>query len=199
MEHFRKSLLTDHPDLKEKAYFNLGNTFYQAGKSKEESDILEAIKDVEQAIQNVEKALQLNKNDKNAQRNLDFFKDELNRFKHRLKENPPKKQPEKKESPEDDKKSSGQDSQPSSPQESEGQKEGQRQQPQSGQPKPQPKSSPDSKDQKVAGAGDLEKKENFKTEDVKKMLEQYQSNEEPTGILYLQRGPSQERPVGKDW
>ena len=39
----------------------------------------------------------------------------------------------------------------------------------------------------------------FTPEEVKKLLEQYQNSEEPTGLLNLQRGRFEEKPVIKDW
>ena len=82
--HFRKSLLGKDETLKTNAYYNLGNSLYKLGLSKEEQDLQSAVALLENSLGEYEKSLKINKEDKTVQSNHAFVRKELERLRKKL-------------------------------------------------------------------------------------------------------------------
>ena len=85
ISHFEKSMLSDDSSLQQKASFNLGNSRYKYGISKEESDLQQAVDLLGQALNNYKRSLELNPDDEDAKYNYEFVKKELARLQEKLK------------------------------------------------------------------------------------------------------------------
>lgn len=80
IDHFQKTILSDDASLRERAYYNLGNSFYKSGIEKEKTDIHAAITALRESLRHLAGALALDKKDKDAQYNYDFVNKELERL-----------------------------------------------------------------------------------------------------------------------
>ncbi|MEP6663668.1 MAG: hypothetical protein ABJC04_08385, partial [Verrucomicrobiota bacterium] len=95
---------TASPDLtlQQHAYYNLGNTFFEAGAQNEEPDKKQ--KAWENSVQNFQNSLKLNPEDAAAKNNLEFVKKKLEELKkqqeqQQKQQNKDKNQPDKKDDP----------------------------------------------------------------------------------------------------
>ncbi len=86
VEYFNKALLSEDAKLRQKAYYNLGNSYYFIGRGKENRDISAAIKDLEKSLGHYQSALKIDAKDKDAQFNYNLVKKELERLKQKQKE-----------------------------------------------------------------------------------------------------------------
>jgi Ca-activated chloride channel family protein len=207
--HFEKSLLTQDKSLEQNASYNLGNTKYKYGISKEDSDLEGAINLLKQSLRHYERALELDPSDQDAQYNYEFVKKELERLEKKLKQKPqeqkqqssPQQQKQdKKESPEKDKseqqKSQEQNAESENKQQdiSPQEKESPHGEPQGKQD--QQKASPEPKQEggSAQGAqGEMSDKQ------AEMALDNYRQEEEPKG-LYKEKIPVHELPeTQKDW
>ncbi len=80
VDHFQKAILSNDTVLRERAYYNLGNSFYRSGIAKEKTDINTAIARLQESLKHLASALALDKNDQDAQYNYDFVSKELERL-----------------------------------------------------------------------------------------------------------------------
>ncbi|MBI5416076.1 MAG: tetratricopeptide repeat protein [Candidatus Omnitrophica bacterium] len=199
IQHLQKALLGDDPRLKEKAYYNLGNTLYQSGIGHETKDTGAAVQALQESLGHFESALRLDKTDKDAQYNYEFVKKELERLKQEQKQQSSKGQKEKQNqdsgSKEDQKnqaseqgqeqqKKTSEDKEPAAPETSEEKKE-------SGQPAEEHEGQAASAT--VGNSRDLTK------EEAERILQSYQQAEEPRGLLKVFQNKGESRPVLKDW
>jgi len=86
IRHFQKALLSEQEDLKQKVYYNLGNTFYQAGIQQEDNKIHNAIAFLENSLKQYEQAFDINREDEDTQYNYEYVKKELERLKEKQKQ-----------------------------------------------------------------------------------------------------------------
>lgn len=155
INHLQKSLLTDNPALRERAHYNLGNSFFKSGQFKEQSGVNSAVSSLEQAVSQYENALKLDQKDQDAHYNLDLAKRELERLKQKQQQQK-KEQEKQKNQNQKDQKEKDQDKE-------EQQKQNQPAKPdQQNQPNPQNKDQPE---QKQSGQGNQEKKEPAEPQD----------------------------------
>ena len=88
--NFFNRALTDeadeNEDLTQQTSYNLANSEYMHGASKEESDLQGAIDQITESIRHYEKALELDKEDKDAIFNYEYVKKELKRLQEKLKD-----------------------------------------------------------------------------------------------------------------
>ncbi|MBI3617493.1 MAG: tetratricopeptide repeat protein [Candidatus Omnitrophica bacterium] len=80
MGHLQKAILSDDGSLRERAHYNLGNSFYKSGIAKEKADINAAITALQESLKHLASALALDKKDQDAQYNYDFVNKELERL-----------------------------------------------------------------------------------------------------------------------
>lgn len=85
-QHLAKALLSDDKVLKQKAFYNSGNSFYKSGITEEDQQIDQAIADVTQSVQHLESAVGLNADDQEAKNNYTFVQKELERLKQKQEE-----------------------------------------------------------------------------------------------------------------
>jgi len=148
--------VTKAPDLalQEKAYFNLGDSLVRLGEKAEDPSA--KMKHWEESVKQFDSALKLNKQDSDAQHNLDFVKKKLEELKQQQQEQ--EKKESRKDQPKNEKqdgKDSSQDQKPPPPDKQEKKQSDERKDPQQ-QPQPQPskEESPKKEDQKQGGGKD---------------------------------------------
>ncbi|HPN88705.1 MAG TPA: tetratricopeptide repeat protein [Candidatus Omnitrophota bacterium] len=220
IDGFEKALLSDDKILQGHAHYNLGNTFYRFGKTKEEKELPVAIQSLEKSLDQYQKAISLNKEDKEAAHNYEFVKKELERMK--IKEQERKNQQQEKK---DQEEKNDEQKQPSSSESSQKKEEEQ-----------QSSQSQDRKDQEQKESGQESEEKQDQQQDHKEknamssvgqeqqqsekqnqqsagkedgqqmseqkaqmMLQQYQQQEEPKGILNFIPKNIRLREVEKDW
>ena len=217
-ENLQKSLLTDDPQLREKAHYNLGNTFYQAGIKHENDNLNNAISLLEKSLTQYERALELDQKDEDAKDNQDFVKKELERLKKKSKEQQKKQdnQQQQKQQESSQKEEKQKQDQQSQDNKTEEQKENQNQEKQSqpsqqGQEKKEDSKEQSPHQQKQQGSRQQEaqqkdqQNENGKTpealteKEAQMLLENYQQTEEPKGLLQFYKSSGKSEPVLKDW
>ncbi len=186
------------------AQYNLGNALYKDGKARADADIDGAIKNMEQSLSNYNEVLKNNAKDEDARYNAAFVGKELERLKKKKEEQDKQKQ-DQKQGKDQDKKSQPQDQdkkEQSQDQDKDGSKD----------PKPDPQ-----QDQKKDGQKDKEEEQKqepgedkpqegqpqepgeMSPKEAKDILEDYQRNQEPKGLLNFIPKNKGERPVTKDW
>lgn len=79
--NLRKALLSENKTLKQKAFYNLGNSLYKSGIAKEDKNVDDAIKHLEESVQQLQSAVGLDPKDEDAKSNLEFVRKELERLK----------------------------------------------------------------------------------------------------------------------
>ncbi len=210
VEYFQKSLLTDDEEFRKDVYYNLGNAFYYSGIGREETDTDEAVKRLESSIGSFEKAKAMDPQDKEASENYDFVKKELERLKKKQQEQkqcprPNKDQQKNKDQQQQDQKQ--QQDQQQQPSQDEQQKQDEKQQ-QEGQQKQeeqqkneqqQPDESKKAEQDNEAASGQTEDRQISSQKDANDMIDDFERNELPKGLLNFIRQPWEERPVEKDW
>jgi Ca-activated chloride channel family protein len=94
---FTKALLSDRPDIEEKAAYNIGNSKYRIGKLKENTDLASAIDFYRQALDYYKRAIELNQNNTDAKFNHEFVERQLKILLDKLKQQHQQAQQEKKD------------------------------------------------------------------------------------------------------
>jgi len=97
---FAEVLLSDDPEIRERAHYNLGNTLYEAGRDRFPDEIAGAIAQMESAVRHYEATLRLNPGHRKAARNLEFVRDLLDKLRQ-LAPQQPDEPPHPQESPGD--------------------------------------------------------------------------------------------------
>lgn len=98
IDHFKRSLLTDDVNLRQKAQYNLGNALYRWGMTKGQKDLPGAIANLEESLYHYERALEINQEDEDAKFNYEFVKKELERLKKQLEQQSKQEQQQKQKS-----------------------------------------------------------------------------------------------------
>jgi tetratricopeptide (TPR) repeat protein len=70
--------------VKQKTYYNLGNSLYKFGAAKEEINPEMTVKAFEESVKSFEKAVQLDEEDADAKSNYNFLVNEIERVKAKL-------------------------------------------------------------------------------------------------------------------
>ncbi len=224
--HFQKALLSETEDLKLKTHYNMGNAFYKGGIGRVDKDIKLAISMLQEALPHYEHVINAQENNEDAQNNYEFVKKELELLKQqqtKSKQCPfPKKDKSDKQSEDsqkDNSQSEGQDeNQPESKQQQQQKQQdqngqqGQQQQQQSASDQEDPEESKDdasSMNQDDDKQDEQDKQENsaagvsdpgkMSEEEAKMLLEKYEQNEEPKGLINFIPRSSKQPQVLKDW
>lgn len=201
------------------ARYNLGNALFRKSQSQAQTNIDGAIADMEQSIANFKQVTDKAPKDKDAKFNLDVANKALEKLKQQKKQQEQQKQnshdqkDNKDKKDQKDQKNDKNDKQDNSKQDKsdQGQKNDQSQK------NEQDKGQQDSKDEQQEQE-DQDKKEQGKQdpsknnekdqaqhgqmskEEAKNILEDYQRNEEPQGLLnFIEKNKGDEQPVSKDW
>ena len=117
IEAFTKTLLSDNPEIEEKAAYNIGNSKYRLGRLKVNTDLASTVNLYREALDYYKRAIELNQNNTNAKYNHEFVEKELKVLLDKLKQ-----QSSSTKTSEDKQKQTQQDSQ-----QKEGQEQGQQQ------------------------------------------------------------------------
>ncbi|MCX5698422.1 MAG: tetratricopeptide repeat protein [Candidatus Omnitrophica bacterium] len=86
--YFEKSLITEDKELEAKANYNLGNSKYMLGLSKENTDLGTAVQLLEGALNNYKRTQELTFKDEDVKVNYKIVQDKLKEFKEKLKQQP---------------------------------------------------------------------------------------------------------------
>lgn len=81
-EHFQRALLSDDSELRKKAHYNLGNTFYRRGIEQETQDLDAAVRQLERSLDHLKQSLKIAP-DPDTEHNLEFVQKELERLKQK--------------------------------------------------------------------------------------------------------------------
>lgn len=186
--HFQKAILSDDDSLRERAYYNLGNSFYRSGIGREKSDTASAIASLRESLKHFASALALDKKDQDAQYNYDFVTKELERLREEQ-----QKRPQQSQENQNGQKKQGQqqDQQPGSGQADS--REGQKQQ--SG----APQSDPSPAQERPVHSGSVPGAEELTRSEAERLLQNYQQTEEPQGLLRVFKEKHETGAVIKDW
>jgi len=216
-----KALLSEDKHLRAKSYYNVANAAYRYGMAQEDKDINTAVTSVEQSLSYYQEAMNLNDKDSDAPYNYKIATEELVRRKKKKQEQDEQKkqqqnqqkqkdqqQEEKKESSE--KKQEQNSSKPEEqkpqdvpqpkeeqkPEEKKGQQEEQqnKEEGQQGKEIPQPENSEDKSQQPKPASSD-----EMTPQEREMLIDQYQRQEEPKGLLNFMKHKGKEYPVTKDW
>lgn len=204
VDRFQKAILSDDASLRERAYYNLGNSFYKSGIEKETADINAAITALRESLRHLASALALDKKDQDAQYNYDFVNKEL----ERLREEQQKQQQQSQQNQDGQKNQEHeQDQQPSDGQA--GSREDQKQQQSGAQQSDKPENPPQSqsdashaqeqKDERQVHSGSVPGAEELTKSEAERLLQNYQQTEEPQGLLHVFKEKHETGAVIKDW
>jgi Ca-activated chloride channel family protein len=220
IEHLQKAISDKDKKLSAKVHYNLGNALYKKGRSLENNKIDEAIGSMQKSLDNYDKTLRLNSKDKDAKYNREFVEKELERLKKKKEEQKKEQQQEQqKDQPKQDKsqdknkdnqqnqnnqdkqkdqpKDSSQEKQEEEPKSQKQKDKGQQQQQQSQQP------SQDSKD-KASPKPDVQegkegKPQSLEEKQAQAILEEYERQDAPKGLLNFVNRRKGEAHVERDW
>ena len=218
VEYLQNALLTQKKDLQQKVHYNLGNAFLKDGMSKEAEDLEKAVGSVEKAVGSYGKAVELNSKDDDAAFNQKLAKKELERLKKELEKqkksgNGKNNQDKQNQQSSQDKKSESQksESQQSNSQQSKEQQskdqdqtakknEGKEEQPQNaGQKEKDAENQKNDSAQSQAQEAAEGKEKDLSKQQAMMLLEDYENNEAPKGLLNFVPSDGREKPVAKDW
>ncbi len=210
--HFQQGLLTDDDHFRRDVHYNLGNALYRSGTAREDKDIAGAMERLQGAVGSFEKALVIDPGDQDAAHNRDFVRQELERLRKKQeeqrqqqqsqqqnkdqqgKDQPPKDTQDKgsaqKGSSSQDRQergTSGQDQPQASPQEKPGDEQA------GAKPQPQPTG------EKDTPSGQTDGRQISSQKDANDLVDDFERNELPKGLLNFIREPRAPRPVEKDW
>ena len=219
---FEKSLITEDKGLEAKANYNLGNSKYMLGLSKENADLSAAVQLLEGALNNYKRTQELTSKDEDAKVNYKIVAEKLKELKEKLKQQPQENKNNQKQDQQNQEQSQKQQGEPqqkeqdqssqqqsaSAPKEQEksgGKQEGQDQQAQESKQEGQDKqgqstaAQPAIQSEKSGGvsAQPQEPKEMSK-EEASMLLEGYRQEENAAGMLKDDRKGTEEK-VSKDW
>jgi len=224
VEHLQKALLTEDDDLRQKAFYNIGNAMYKAGIEHEDSDINGAVKALEQALSSYESSLALDQEDEDVKYNYDFVKKELERLREIQKkedqtcDNPkdsknesedkkdqsrkdpddqqyPQSQQQQNEEKDKDKQSSEQNEEQEGSQQKDSSKEDEKQ----GDQDYNSSQDPQEDEPQQQGTGQMQDTGELSKKEAQMLIESYRQTEEPQGLLKVLKGQAADRDVLKDW
>lgn len=205
ISNLQKSLLSEDDELKEKTHYNMGNAYYQSGITREEEDIDTAIAALELSLSHFENALKMDDKDTDAEYNYDFVRQELVRLQEKRKQQEQQRQKnqegqegqktgEEQQAQEGQQGEEGQEQQ----QAQEGQEEQEGQQAQEGEEEQEGEEGQGA-EQAQEGEEDQPQGQAMSKKEAQMLLDNYQQNEEPQGLLNFIKHKGRETPVLKDW
>lgn len=225
--HLQKGVLSEQPQLRQKAHYNTGNAFYKFGIGQEEENLDLAIVSLEKSLAQYDSALKIDPKDVDARYNQEYVSGELERLRKRKKQSP---QPQKQEKKSQDKKESqpevplGDPSQKSAQEKSAASQPEPESQKQPSQPQENKKEQSDSsetrqeelaEEKKIDSAANpaqakpsseeqgqesaQHRERSMAEEQAQRLLDHYQNNEEPKGLLNFIKRKGKEVPVLRDW
>jgi Ca-activated chloride channel family protein len=214
--HFQKSLLTDDDKFRRDVHFNLGDAFYRSGIGREDKDIDQSIKKLESSLASFEKAMALDPKDKQSVENYAFVKEVLEKFKQKQQKQDQQKQDQqsqdqqrqeqdqqKQDQSQDQQKPEEQKSQDQKDQEKQDQEQQDQQQQdqekQDQQNKQDEKSDKEQQDQNNGASGQMPEGQISSQKDANNMVDDFERNEMPKGLLNFIQHSQEARPVDKDW
>lgn len=206
VQYFQKGLLSDDDVFKRDVQYNLGGAFYKAGVAREDNDVADAIKQLKASLDTFEKARAAAPDDKDVVNNYEFVKKELQRLEQKQQQQQQQNKQQKQDQQNQKQGQQGQDQQQQDQQKEDAQQKDQensdqqqqqksQEEKQQGQPKDQQKDQ--AKDQPASGQegeGQISSQK-----DAQAMVDDFERNELPKGLLNFAPRQAQEHSVEKDW
>lgn len=222
VEHLQRAFLSEDDALKQKAYYNLGNNFYQEGKQQENlGDFQRAVSLMEKSLGQFERALALDEADADAQHNYGFVQKEIKRLRELMQQQPQQGQNNKPDDSNEQKQSQQQQQNQTKDQQSGGGQPEQQDKKQEAAEQPEDQEQSSGKEheqqdqQQKSGQQDGQNGEDdynkqkastpnqnareLTGQEAQMMLESYQQAEEPQNQLNMHRKTMDMSPVAKDW
>lgn len=202
MGHLRKAALSGDKHVGNAAKYNLGGTFYKHGIGQEEENIDGAIKDLEQSVDIYNEVLKTDAKDLDAQYNKEYVQKQLERLKQKKEEQQKQQQKDQEQQKQDQQKSDQQDQdqqQKQDPQDEKKKEQSDKKEDRQEEQKQSDRQDPDQNKEEQGSQGKPQGND-MTPQEAKNILEDYQRNEEPKGLLnFVPRENSSEKPVEKDW
>ena len=214
--YLQKSLNTKR--LKTSPQYNLGNAQYKLGMQVKDRNIDEAIKDLENALGNFKQVISVDAKDADAKFNAGIVKDQLELLKkekkkqeqqNRQQEGQQQKSSEQQQKESQEKndkaaqeKQSQQQSEPGKEEKSKPQEQKEAQEQKKPEVKKAQEQGSNEKDKSQGQKKDGEKASSLQElspKEAKDILQEYQRNEEPQGLLNFIPKNKEDKPVDKDW
>ncbi|MHB8155285.1 MAG: tetratricopeptide repeat protein [Candidatus Omnitrophota bacterium] len=204
---FEKSLITEDRGLEAKANYNLGNSKYMLGSSKENTDLSAAVQLLEGALNNYKRTQELTPKDEDVKVNYKIVADKLKELKEKLKQQPQENKNDQKQEQQNQEQLQKQQGEPQQKeQEKSGDKQGQDQQAQESKQEGQDKqgqstaaqASTQSKESGGASSAQPQGPKEMSKEEASMLLEGYRQEENAAGMLKDDRKGTEEK-VLKDW
>lgn len=219
IDHFQKAILSDDASLRERAYYNLGNSFYKSGIGREKSDIAAAVTSLRESLRHLASALALDKKDQDAQYNYDFVNKELERLREeqqqpRQNQDGQKDQEQPQDSPSGEEQPGAKDGQAEQPRSDAQRSDQEENSPQSGSGEAQEQKSQETEQPAGSVSGqelthsapqsgalrvNPEQVEGLTKSEAERLLQNYQQTEEPQGLLHVFKEKHETGAVIKDW
>ncbi|MEI7999030.1 MAG: tetratricopeptide repeat protein [Candidatus Omnitrophota bacterium] len=206
IEHLKKVLSGKDSKLSSKVYYNLGNALYKKGQTLENSNLDEAVRSMQESLVDYNKTSELNTKDEDAKYNHSVVEKEIERLNKKKQQQQSQqsqqsqnKQNSSSQSNQQNKENSQNKEPPQQPlkdnQSNQEDQKGQDQQSNQAQSAKDREKSAQSKQNQnaISQQKDLEKAQ------AKEMLEDYQKEEEPKGLLNFKDRNQGEVHVEKDW
>ena len=190
---FEKSLITEDKQLEIKANYNLGNSKYMLGLTKENTDLSSAVQLLEGALNNYKRTQELGSKDDDAKVNYKIVEEKLKELKEKLKQQPQESKDNQKQQKRNQDQAENQQESASALEEQEKSKDKQ------GQDQPSQQSAQVGQEkQEQSARSESEELKEMSKEEANMLLEGYRQEENVTGMLKDVRKGTEGK-VLKDW
>ena len=187
-KYLQQSLSAKEPEMRLNAQYNLGNALYKSGMAREDKNVDGAIASLQKSLGNFDEVIKADAKDADARYNHDIVQKELERLKKKKEEQKQQQQQKQdQQKSQDQQKDQGQQDKKDQ-QEQQEQKQGndgQKQDQQQGQQK--------------QGQAQAQSAQSMEEKQAKDLLQEYERNEAPTGLLNFIPKKGKEQDVDKDW
>ncbi|MDD5477474.1 MAG: hypothetical protein PHG87_04635 [Candidatus Omnitrophica bacterium] len=206
---FEKALITENKNLEAKANYNLGNSRYMLGLSKENTDLSGAVQLLEGALTNYKRTLELIPKDEDAKINYTIAEKKLKELRERLKQQPQENKNSQKQQEQNKEQARQQQGEGKQMEEEKQVKQEEKkaadkkeqfhqEQASQAQRQPQKQKQEEQKKQEQQAAAQPEESKEMSKEEANMLLEGYRQEENTSGMLKDDRKGVEEK-VLKDW
>lgn len=202
IEHLQKAFSNKNKDLSSRAYYNLGNALYKKGRSLENSNIDEAINSLQKSLINYQKVLNRNSKDKDAQYNQKFVEKELERLKKKKRQQQSSQQhnqSQRKGTPQQNDRQNQSQNSSADKKNKKNNENGDNKPPDQQRKQSQQNQNQSRFPEERQSQGMQQQQENMKQTRAQKLLDDYERDEAPKGLLNFEDRHRGDVHVDKDW
>ena len=196
-KYLQQSLAAKEPNLRLNAQYNLGNALYRSGMARQKQDIDGAIASLQKSLDNFDDVIKTDAKDADARYNRDIVQKELERLKKKKeeqKQQQQQKQQQKDQEQKDKDQQKDQHNQQDQSKDQNGNREEQKQNSSEEQKKQEQQ-----KQNEQQGQSQAEKARAMEEQQARNLLQEYERNEAPAGLLNFIPKKGKEQDVDKDW